>query len=102
MDDKLIRSYDSPEQIKECLNCRRPECVNCLDPNYYEYKRMTNTKERIAELNAKGLNDAQVARYLGLSHSHVTKLRRQMDLPANMKREPYKKRGAADAGDMHL
>lgn len=22
--------YDTPEEIQMCLNCNRPECVNCL------------------------------------------------------------------------
>lgn len=72
---------DGPEEIAQCLNCKRPTCVNCLDPHFTEHTRMTDTKIRVKELWAKGLNDVKIAKYLGLSPSHVSHLRNQMLLP---------------------
>ena len=30
-ENALIWFCDSPENIKKCLNCKRPDCHNCLD-----------------------------------------------------------------------
>ena len=83
-----IRLDDSPEEIQMCLNCKRPTCVNCLDAHFTESTRMTNTKQRVRELWERGLNDTKIAKYLGLSASHVSHLRNQMLLPKIKERGP--------------
>jgi predicted transcriptional regulator len=45
--------------------------------------------DRVQELYDKGLNDESIARLLGVSRSHVSKLRREIGLPARRERHPY-------------
>lgn len=42
-------TYDSPEAIRKCLNCTRPECTNCLGYIFYDPAEDEDEREEEAE-----------------------------------------------------
>ena len=96
-----IRRDDTPEEIQKCLHCERPKCLNCLDYHYREPKQNMVGANRLAhekvvrELNEKGLNDAMIAREMGMNGSYISKIRRSLGLPKQKRRGPYAKRTKA-------
>ncbi|NLC72575.1 MAG: hypothetical protein GX684_02215 [Ruminococcaceae bacterium] len=39
-------NYDLPEQIRACLSCPYPECVNCIAPKRKRRKKKNEKSER--------------------------------------------------------
>lgn len=80
---------DTYEDIQRCLSCKFPRCINCLDHRGVQAQKDRKRMDRVQELYDKGLNDESIARLLGVSRSHVSKLRREIGLPARRERHPY-------------
>lgn len=79
------RELKEQEEIRQCLNCQYPECVNCLCPDG-RYGRVVRKhskwKEAIQQGVADGLNDRQMGELLGISRNTVANLRRELGIPS--------------------
>jgi len=65
--------YDTPEQIRKCLNCPMPDCTNCLKfgGTPKPKRRKIIDSEAAMRLWEKGLNDREIAAQLECSWSGV-------------------------------
>ena len=77
------------EEIKMCLSCPRPECVNCLgDKHGTLVAKHEAWKGLLLQCVAEGLNNQQIAGRLGIHYNTVTKLRGELGIPAQKGRRP--------------
>ena len=78
---------DTPEMIQQCLNCTRPECINCYAgpaKRREAYKLCEEKREMIKFYAELGYNDVEIARRAGLSTMTVNRYRRLvLKIPAN-------------------
>lgn len=96
---KTITDYefgDSREHIDMCLNCTRPQCVNCFG----SLRRVTDTvrspvenlnidysiplsweEERLVEMYPTASGDRDIAEVIGYSVSQIGKMRKRLGLP---------------------
>lgn len=70
------------EEIKMCLNCPLPDCVNCLGQHSgpisrNRVKRMMEIK-RMAEL---GLTDREMGKILGIHANTILEIRKELGIP---------------------
>lgn len=84
MEDKELHFlYDSPEVIDKCLNCKKPECDNCLGANC-SVKKAHRSKighDAFIKLYNSGLNDREIAESLCVNRRYVYDHRKAHDLP---------------------
>ncbi len=82
---------DTPEQIRQCLECRYPKCINCLERRSRCSRRAQRTAkqpsfdaERAESMYRNGLNDIEIASALNVSRQKIGRWRRMRGLkPVN-------------------
>ena len=70
-------SSDTQEDIDRCLQCRKPECTNCLCYGYTEKSRSEMFEERneiIMEMFRFGIKGTEIAKSFGLDSSVIYKV----------------------------
>lgn len=80
---ELTFLFDSPEAIAKCLNCKKPECDNCLGGNC-SVKKVHKQKidhDVFMKLYNSGLNDREIAESLDVARKQVIDHRKEYDLP---------------------
>lgn len=78
------------EEIKMCLNCQLPKCVNCLSKGERLYFRHEELKKKIREYSKLGYTDRQMATLCKCHPNTVAKFRGILGIP--------QKRGGARVG----
>lgn len=87
-------AIDTPDQIKMCLSCKRPKCVDCIGrklPAYKERyvgnskivkgKRLNETARKFIQIYRTAECDRDIAEKLGKSVSAITGIRIKLGLP---------------------
>ena len=96
---------DSPEDIQRCMECTRPECVNCLSRPKSKVmripvgsKRVVVNKTDIAFLReyAVSATDREIANKIGLTESGIFSSRKKFNLPPTRSLSEEEKRVLAD------
>lgn len=86
---KSSGATDTPEMIQKCLNCTKPECVNCyalVDEEEPYASKMARKKDKIEDMVKLGWTDARIAEAIGVHKHTVAKHRREvLHMPANQK-----------------
>lgn len=81
-------AIDSPERIKQCLNCTKPNCDNCMKERVEDSE--VEPYLPFLELHKQGFNDKEIAEKLGKSPSTIQYFRRRFGLDSNKKRRTKK------------
>lgn len=77
LDDREIHFCDSPENVQKCLNCKKPDCTNCLMYGTGSNRKLRRNffpeemKEKAVELYRSGLTQRKIAETLGVSNSTI-------------------------------
>ena len=71
---------DTAEQIKQCLNCKRPKCNDCISG---KNAGQSVNGEEFMKLYNSGCTDGEMAKALGVCKETVAVYRRSRDLPVN-------------------
>lgn len=81
----MVLEDDTAEQIKKCLECRYPKCINCLDRRVRPRRRTPRPPafdfSRADELYREGLSDAEISSALRVSRQKIGRWRRRRGLP---------------------
>lgn len=87
--------YDSPENIKQCLNCTRTKCTNCLrvGGKGYSLKQDKIDHDEFMELYEDGWNDPKLAEYFGVTVSVIRHYRHNRGLKSKQPTARRKKNG---------
>ena len=97
-------SNDSPDKIEMCLNCKRPQCVNCLirpdafDKDYYSKPRkkskttstaihvngyrLNSTAQAVLPIYPYAKTDKEIGEAVGKSGAAVATIRYKLGLPS--------------------
>ncbi|MCR5663567.1 MAG: hypothetical protein K6G17_01660 [Oscillospiraceae bacterium] len=67
------------EEIRLCLSCPLPDCINCLKD--FDEARPVRRLIRVRELAEQGLSDAQIGRVIGMHRNSVLRMRRKLGIP---------------------
>ena len=78
------RELREQEEIRKCLNCQYPECVNCLSPDWHGKvaRRHAKWAEIIKKSVSEGMSDCKIAVAIGVDRKTVGNLRRALGIPS--------------------
>ena len=83
----MIFEEDTPEQILQCLECRYPKCVNCLDRRNRKSRCKEKTPKPLSfdtemaeTMYRGGMNDIEISAKLHVSRQKIGRWRRNCGL----------------------
>lgn len=82
----MVTRTDTKEEIRKCLSCHLPECIDCIGHPEVGVvaRRHERWKALIKEYHALGMTDRQMAGMLSVSPNTVGALRKELGLPLNI------------------
>lgn len=75
------------EEIKRCLSCPLPECINCLAGGFRVAGTVTRM-EQVRDLSEKGMTDRQMGDIIGIHPNTVMEIRKKLGIP-NLRERTY-------------
>ncbi len=78
---------DTADQIKQCLECKYPKCINCLGRRTHPPRRAERAKKppsfdtvTAKKMYGAGQNDIEISLALNVSRQKIGRWRRQLGL----------------------
>ena len=79
-------TLDSMEDIRMCLQCPLPECVNCLGQRFGSDRATTKRLLEVKKMAEAGMTDKQMADVLGVHYNTVYLMRKKLGIPNHRER----------------